>query len=424
MPRRPTSTSAPQRSQRGQGRPKTPPAPPVVLGTANSSGTGTMQPTTPAENLSPAAQPAQGADVYNQRASSNIQADLDARNAAAQGGFQSAIAGMDLGGQFSPRPAGPSTSQVFQQTVAANPGVGNSGFVTPTMAVPRPVSIAGNALPTSAFPTLSNTPTQAPSKVDTAVDQASGALGPAPRVDMGLADRRLGEYQEALGMSREVIDRLLNGPSTADRLGSQVLRSQLALARSAAGGPGAVQQAMSQAQQQAPELQAVATQQAVAEDLQRSTAAGNVASNFAQAALGARGQDVNIAGKNVDAGLQVKDMVARLAGTQLELDQRNTELIGQMARDLAALQFDWAQLDAQQASAALDRYLQIYGIDTNYRAQIKALEQQGKISSKDILNGVIGVVGAGATVAATALATPAAGAGVAAATGAAMQATK
>jgi hypothetical protein len=207
-------------------------------------------------------------------------------------------------------------------------------------------------------------------------------------------------------MSREVIDRLLNGPSTSERLGGQVLRSQLALARSARGGPGAVQQALSQAQQQAPEMQAMATEQARQEELSKLTAAGNVASNFAQAALGARGQDVNIAGKNVDSGLAVKDMVARLTGTQLELDQRNTEMIGQMARDLAALQFDWASLTAQQASAALDRYLQIYGIDANYRVQIKALEAAGKITSKDILNGIIGVVGSGAAVGAAAAGKP------------------
>jgi hypothetical protein len=243
-----------------------------------------------------------------------------------------------------------------------------------------------------------------PSKVEQAAGQAKAAVGAAPQIDMGVADRQLGAYQEALGMSREVIDRLLNGASTAQRLGSQTLRTQLALARSARGGPGAVQQAMSQAQQQAPELQAQATQSAVGEELSRLNAAGNVAGNFAQAALGARGQDVQIAQSNQNAGLQVKDMITRLTGTQLELDQRNQELIGQLARDLAATEFQWASLSAEQASKALEYYLQVYGIDKNYAAQLKALEQSGKITSKDILNGIIGIAGAAGSVVGGALA--------------------
>jgi hypothetical protein len=239
---------------------------------------------------------------------------------------------------------------------------------------------------------------KAPSKVETAADQAQDALGPVPQVDRGLADRRLGEYQEALGMSREVIDRLLNGPNTADRIGSQTLRSQLALARSAAGGPGAVAAAFRNAQNQAPELQAQATEQARAEELQRVTAAGNVASNFAQAALGARGQDVDIAKKNTDAGLAVKNMVAQLTGTQLELDQRNQELIGQMARDVAAMEFDWAKLSVDQQNAAMDRYLQLYGVDANIQAQLKMQRDAGKLTAKDWLGAGVGLLGAAGTV--------------------------
>lgn len=353
----------------------------------------------------------QGADTssasttsnLNQMGSDAIAADVQRRNTSAEQGFQTSIAGMDLSGQFRQQqtPSPLSTAQTNLAAAGAS-GVGQGGFTT--LGATRPALTAtGPSAPVGAFD-LSNKPGTAPSKVETAADQATSALGPAPQVDMGVADRRLGEYQEALGMSREVIDRLLNGPSTATRLGSQVLRNQLALARSAGGGPGAVQQAFSQAQQQAPELQATATEQARQEELSKLTAAGNVASNFAQAALGARGQDVNIAGKNVDAGLQIKDMVTRLTGTQLELDQRNTELVGQMARDLAALQFDWASLTEQQASAALDRYLQIYQVDANYRAQIQALQAQGKITAKDVFNGIVGVVGAAGGVAAGALA--------------------
>lgn len=390
--------TAPQKSRKLKTQP-TAPSEEVEIGQANSSGARGMTGITPA-----APQPAQSADVYNQGMSGAIAEDLNRRSSSAIGSFQGTVGGMDLGGQFAPRGTTASTAQNF--AAAAQSGAGSFG-TTPTIAPQRAVSAAGPAPAASLFGAgLSSTPGQAPSKVEQAADQASSAIGGAPQVDLGLADRRLGEYQESLGMSREVIDRLLNGPNTANAIGARVLENQLAVARSARGGPGAVQQATSAALRQAPELQAQAAQQAQQEELAKLTAAGNVASNFAQAALGARGQDVNIAGQNVQSGLAVKDMVTRLTGTQLELDQRNTELIGQMARDLAALQFDWASLSAQQASAALDRYLQIYQIDTNYRAQIKALEAAGKINSKDILNGIVGVVGAAAGIGAAAAGKP------------------
>src|SRR5690606_22412256 len=226
-----------------------------------------------------------------------------------------------------------------------------------------------------------------------AADRAAGALGPAPTVDQGLADRQLGAYEEALGMSREVLDALLNGPSTAERIGARTLKNQLALARSARGGPGAVQQAMATAQQGAPELQAQAAESARQEEMQRLTAAGNVASNFAQAALGARGQDIDIAKKNVDAATAFTGMIANLTGIQLELDQRNQELLGQLARDVAATGFDYAQLDAQTASAELDRLLTRYGTDEQTRVQVMAIEAEGKISANDVVSGEVGAIG-------------------------------
>ncbi len=172
------------------------PAAPVQIGQANSGGTGTMQPLTP---VVAAPQPAQPADVYNQGQSGAIQADLDRRGGAAQGGFAGSIAGMDLGGQFSAKPT-PSTNQTAAGYLAAAPGTGAAGFAAP-LAPARPVVGSGVAAPTGGFD-LSNTPGTAPSKVETAVGQASDALGGAPQVDLGLADRRLGEYQESLGMSR------------------------------------------------------------------------------------------------------------------------------------------------------------------------------------------------------------------------------
>jgi hypothetical protein len=240
------------------------------------------------------------------------------------------------------------------------------------------------------------------SKVELGANQAADALGPAPKIDQGLADRQLGNFDEALGMSRDVIDRLLNDPGTAERLGSATLRSQLALARSAAGGPGAVAGALRNAQAQAPELQAQATQSAVAENLSRTTAAGNVASNFANAALGARGQDVGIAAKNVEASTALMSEISRLTGTQLQLDQQNQEFLGQMARDWAAIEFDWGKLSVDQQVAEWDKWVNIYGIDKNFAAQVKAIAAGENIGPADWFNGIVGVIGAGAGIGAAA----------------------
>ena len=343
-----------------------------LLGQANSAPREDGKPGMTPLSTVPVTQPEPGSSEYTQlqldRGGDAIAEDLQRRQQNALG--SGLTSGMDLSGQFGPRGTTPSAAQQVAAIGAQNPGLGSGGFSplgNPAARASGGAPVTANSLGMGFDP---NKQGRAPSKVEQAAGQATDALGPAPQVDMGLA---------------------------------KTLQTQLALARSARGGPGAVQAALSQAQQQAPELQAAATEQARQEELSKLTAAGNVASNFAQAALGARGQDVNIAGQNVQAGLQVKDMVTRLTGTQLELDQRNTELIGQMSRDLAALQFDWASHSQQQASAALDRYLQIYQIDKNYAAQIKAIEAAGKISPKDILNGIIGVVGSAAGIGAAAL---------------------
>jgi hypothetical protein len=331
-----------------------------------------------------------------------VDAGVTAAGFAARNNFSAGTAGLGTSvltpGTTRAPTVAESLAKYGPQAGASSAGF-NTGLTTGRVATaPRPV--AGTAY-TATIDQGGGT-TQGPTKVGTAADQATDAIGPAPQVDQGLADRRLGEYQEALGMSREVIDRLLNGPNTVDRIGSQVLRGQLALARSAAGGPGAVAAAHRNAQSQAPELQAAAQQQAAAEELQRVTAAGNVAGNFAQAALGARGQDVDIAKKNTDAGIAVKGMITDLTGTILEIDQRNQELLGQMARDMAAMDFDWAQLTAQQQNAALDRYLTQYGIDANIRSQINLAAQSGKMGLKDWINAGVSTAGAAASVAAAA----------------------
>lgn len=328
--------------------------------------------------------------------------------------------------------------------------------------VQRPVTSNRPAAGAQFFQGMDLSPTTTvvnPSKTEQGAEQAKAALGPSPTIDMGLADRGKGTVDAALDLSRRTVNaalqpvdqtsleaatadarallnEMLNGPNTAARIGSQTLRSQLALARSAAGGPGAVAGAFRNAQNAAPELQAQATQAATAETLARQAAAGNItgqlqtsatnqqanetarinaasgaASGFAQGALGARGQDIGIAQSNQSAASNLLNNVSQLTGTQLELDQKNQELIGQMVRDAAAMDYNWGQLDANRQEAEFDRWVKVYGIDQAAAAQIKAA---AKASNKNAWDYIIPLAGAAATVIGGALAGPpgaAAGAG-------------
>jgi hypothetical protein len=225
----------------------------------------------------------------------------------------------------------------------------------------------------------------------TAANQAGAALGPASTVDQGLADRGLADYNSAQGASRQVLDQLMNGPSTTARIGSQVLRNQLALARSAPTAGGA-QMALQNAQAQAPELQAQAAQSAVAENVQRQQAAGQIAQGQTQNALGARGQDVDIAKSNQSAGMRLQDNISQLTGQQLQLNQQNQELLGRMFTDMSKQDFDWSKLSADAQQAELDRWVKVYGIDQSVAAQIKvAAAAKG---DKGILDYAIPIVGA------------------------------
>lgn len=306
-------------------------------------------------------------------------------------------------GQFNP---GTRQSPTLDQILASTPGGASptAGFTGP-MGAPRattgaqPIGVPGGF-------DMGGGKIANPTKVGQAASQASDALGQAPQLDQGIADRQLGAYQEALGMSREVLDRLLNGPSVAEKVGARALENQLAVARSARGGPGAVQDALNAAQQQAPQLQAQASQQAVSEENAKLATAGNVASNFAQAALGARGQDVQIASENTRAATALIGEITKLTGTQLQLDQQNEQFLGQMARDWAQLDFDFTKMSVDAQNAWFDRQVQIYGIDQQTAAQMKAIAAGENIGPADWFNGIVGIIGAGATVGAAAAGKP------------------
>lgn len=346
-------------------------------------------PSTPGMSLTEADRRSRGNAVQS------MKDDILARNTAGDRSNQ-LYGQIDTSGQVAPQltPA--------QRLALAGSGRGGA-FTQPPVAPASGARAVTPTAPSTPFTQLDETTSAPPSKVEKMAGQARDAVGPAPTVDMGLADRGYGAFQESLDMSREVLDRLLNAPSVTKAIGDQALSSQLAIARSARGGPGAVASAMDQAQAAAPGVTQQAALSASSEELARTSAAGQVASSFAQAALGGRQQDIGVATANQNAAVNVMQQVTALTGTQLNLDQQNQELIGQMARDFASLDYNWAALSYEQQNKEFDRWVTVYGIDKNFAAQIKAISASKQIGPMDVFNGIVGVLGAGATVTTAAL---------------------
>ena len=95
------------------------------------------------------------------------------------------------------------------------------------------------------------------------------------------------------------------------------------------------------------------------------------------------------------AGLALSDLLwlnQKLTGTQLQLDQQNVELLGNMATDLQKANFDWSQLDAQTQDAEFERWIKAYGIDVAAAAQIKAAAANNDKGVMDYLMPIIGGV--------------------------------
>lgn len=198
----------------------------------------------------------------------------------------------------------------------------------------------------------------------------------------------------ALAMSKDLVDRVLNTPLQTKQAGDQALSNQLALARSARGGPGAVQDALNNAQAQAPELQRQTNQAAIQEQVQRAGAAGQAAGIFAGVAGGVADREVRIKEANQTAGLHVLDNLTTLTGQDLQFDANQINQIGLMARDFNAMAVSFANMDTQTQIAQWNDMTSRYGIDHNYKAAIEKIASDENIGPLDALKMALGGISA------------------------------
>jgi len=213
-----------------------------------------------------------------------------------------------------------------------------------------------------------------------------------PFVDPMLASDKYTDA--ALAMSKDLVDRVLGAPSGVQLAGDQALSNQLAVARSARGGAGAVQDALNNAQAQAPQLMAQTQQAAIQEQTARAGAAGQAASIFAGVAGGIADREVRIKEANQNAGLHVMDNLTTLTGQDLQFDANQINQIGLMARDFNAMGTAFANMSLQQQLAQWEDMTKRYGIDRNFKAQIESISASKSIGPLDALKMALGATAA------------------------------
>jgi hypothetical protein len=198
------------------------------------------------------------------------------------------------------------------------------------------------------------------------------------------------EVDRAFAMSQDLYSRVLNAPSQVKLAGDQALSNQLAVARSARGGPGAVQEALGQAQQQAPGLLAQTQQAAIAEEQQRNQAAQGALGIYSAVAGNVADRATAIAQANQGAGLHVLDNLTTLTGQEMQFDANQTAVIGQLARDYMNNAAQFANMSVQMQIAQWQDITQRYGIDKNFDAVVKQIAAKENVGPLDALKLVLG----------------------------------
>ena len=209
-----------------------------------------------------------------------------------------------------------------------------------------------------------------------------------PVVDSDLA--RNAEIDRAFAMSKDLYDRIMGAPSQAQALGDQALSNQLALAKSARGGPGAVQDALGAAQQAAPGLMQQ-TQTAVAQETaQKNQAAQGALGIYSAVAGNTADRATAIATANQGAGLQVLNNLTTLTGQEMQFDAAKMATVGQLARDFMNNAAAFEGMSIQLQIAQWDDVTKRYGIDKSFDAVVKQIAASENIGPLDAFKLVLG----------------------------------
>lgn len=216
-----------------------------------------------------------------------------------------------------------------------------------------------------------------------------------PVIDPNLATSA--ETERALALSEDLINRITGAPLQSELLGDQALSNQLQIARSARGGAGAQQDALNQAQAQAPELLRQQSQQMTQEQVARAGAAGQAASIYAGVATNDANRAERIAAANQNAGLQVLNNLTTLTGFDYQFDAQKMNAVGQLARDFFNNAAQFAQMDVQLQIAQWNNMTTRYGIDATLKAAMEKIAADEGIGPLDAFKLVLGAASGAAS---------------------------
>lgn len=232
----------------------------------------------------------------------------------------------------------------------------------------RSLSQGGGAEQNQAF-ALANRMATGPASAETQTAMALAqklASGNTQEVDEALAlTKRLAtepnaEADRALALTMELYNRIIEAPSQVRLAGEQNMAQQLALARSARGGAGAVQDALNNAQGQAPLLAAQIEQMAIAEEQQRNQALNQTVSTNA-----------GITNNLVNARTQAAGANASLAGSAQASRTQAAGINADIANNLNTNRTQAAGISADVANSIRTNQVQAAGIEADVANSIR-----------------------------------------------------
>lgn len=207
--------------------------------------------------------------------------------------------------------------------------------------------------------------------------------------EYGLSDEARAYQQEGLAQQRMLLERLLgfNPEEYQAQFADQALARQIALGRQ--GTSAAAQQAgMFAAQEQAPALYAEGARQASALETQRLGQAGDAAKAFGELGTMTRGQDETRAQFEAKLPVEIANNVAALTQGKMNLNQEESQMFADIWQEFARLQSIYAGMDSAEQIAWWDKATAERGQDKQFEAIKAQLRAQGKVTDKDLINGL------------------------------------
>lgn len=343
---------------------------------------------------------------------------------------------------FNKRITNPVTTQADQaqqtQALAQKLQSTRATFANPAAAFTSPA--AQRNLITNARP-AANTPYN---QFDTAGAQAGADKLRAASAEIQNGSVTAGQPgAEAPDINRDKIDKLLGGLDTysndiyalsKDNTGQSVAQAQLEksqadaklraasqLQASQSGALGAARSSRSRNDRALLERAAVGEQAYLGQEAQRQDAQRQTDFEGNQAILRATEADadrrfrLDALSKASDLGLNTAALEADISkanlgsatdwinnqfqqlGVDKQINAQEAQSILGYTRDMAAIQFQYDQLSDQEKQAADAMIMQKYGIDKQTSVALKGIKEQGKFHWDQMLGGILGGVGAGAT---------------------------